>query len=77
VDVVEPGDVDRRVAELCDRLVHNAPVTMRVAKEAVRRLLHAGLPDDGDLVRACYGSDDFREGVRAFIDKREPQWSGR
>jgi enoyl-CoA hydratase/carnithine racemase len=65
------------VGELCDRLLHNAPVTMRVSKEAVRRLLHAGLADDEDLVRAAYGSDDFRLGVRAFVDKQEPQWTGR
>jgi len=76
-EIVAPGDIDRRVAELCDRLVHHAPVTMRVSKEAIRRLLHAGLPDDADLVRACYGSEDFRIGVRAFVDKREPQWTGR
>ena len=50
---------------------------MRVSKEAIRRLLHAGLPASDDLVRACYGSDDFRIGVKAFVDKREPQWTGR
>jgi enoyl-CoA hydratase len=77
VEIVEPGGIDRRVSELCERLVHNAPITMRVAKEAIRRLLHAGLPPDEDLVRACYGSEDFRHGVRAFVDKREPQWGGR
>jgi enoyl-CoA hydratase/carnithine racemase len=50
---------------------------MRVSKEAIRRILHAGLPDGDDLVRACYGSDDFRIGVQAFVEKREPQWTGR
>src|SRR3954471_6362784 len=58
LDIVAPEDLDRRVGELCDRLQHNAPVTMRVSKEAVRRLLHAGLADDEDLVRAAYGSED-------------------
>ncbi|MFL6948472.1 MAG: enoyl-CoA hydratase/isomerase family protein [Xanthobacteraceae bacterium] len=76
-EIVEASEIDRRVADLCHRLLHNAPITMRVAKEAMRRLLHAGLAKDEDLVRACYGSDDFREGVRAFVDKREPQWTGR
>jgi len=28
-------------------------------------------------VRACYGSDDFRLGVEAFVDKREPRWTGK
>ncbi len=76
-EIVEAADLERRIAELTDRLAHHAPITMRVSKEAIRRLLHAGLPDGDDLVRACYGSDDFRIGVAAFVDKREPQWTGR
>jgi enoyl-CoA hydratase/carnithine racemase len=72
-----PAEFDVRVAEICDRLVRNAPVTMRVSKEAIRRLLHAGLSDSDDLIRECYGSEDFRSGVQAFVEKREAQWSGR
>jgi enoyl-CoA hydratase len=77
IDVVEPVTLDQRIAEICDRLKGNAPVTMRVTKEAMRRLQLAGLPDGDDLIRACYGSDDFRAGVKAFVEKRTPQWSGR
>ena len=76
-EIVEPADLDRRVAELTSRLAHHAPMTMRVSKEAIRRLLHAGLPDGDDLVRACYGSEDFRIGIKAFVEKREPQWTGK
>jgi enoyl-CoA hydratase len=76
-EIVAPEAIDGRVSELCDRLIKNAPVTMRVSKEAIRRLVHAGLPGGDDLVRECWGSDDFRLGVRAFVDKREPQWTGR
>jgi enoyl-CoA hydratase len=76
-EIVEQSDLDRRVAELTRRLTRHAPVTMRVSKEAIRRILHAGLPDGDDLVRACYGSDDFRIGVAAFVEKREPQWTGK
>ena len=50
---------------------------MRVTKEAIRRLLQAGLPGDHDLVRETYGSEDFRRGVRAFVDKKEAEWTGR
>jgi len=75
-EIVAPADLDRRVAELADRLAHHAPITMRVTREAIRRLLHAGLPDGDDLVRACYGSADFKIGVDAFVGKREPQWTG-
>jgi enoyl-CoA hydratase len=76
-EIVEPADLDRRVAELTARLAQHAPVTMRVSKEAIRRIAQAGLPDGDDLVRACYGSDDFRIGVTAFVEKRAPQWTGR
>src|SRR5207244_3173588 len=44
-EIVEAPQLDRRIAELCDRLVRHAPITMRVSKEAIRRLMHAGLPD--------------------------------
>jgi enoyl-CoA hydratase len=76
-EIVEPADLDHRVGEMTTRLAQHAPITMRVSKEAIRRLLHAGLPDGDDLVRACYGSDDFRIGVDAFVAKRAPQWTGR
>lgn len=76
LEVVAADALDGRVRELCERLAGNAPVTMRVTKESIRRLLHAGLPDGDDLIRACYGSDDFRIGVESFLAKREPRWKG-
>lgn len=77
MDVVDPAVLDARIAEICERLNGNAPVTMRVTKEAMRRLQQAGIPDGDDLLRACYGSDDFHAGVKAFVEKRTSQWSGR
>ena len=76
-EIVATPDIEARVAELTSRLSNHAPLTMRVSKEAMRRILHAGLPDGDDLVRACYGSDDFRLGIEAFLEKREPQWTGK
>jgi enoyl-CoA hydratase len=70
-------DVDARLASLCAQLVSHAPLTMRASKIALRRLRDHELPPDEDLVRLCYGSADFREGVTAFLDKRTPRWQGR
>jgi enoyl-CoA hydratase len=43
----------------------------------LRRLRIHGLPDADDVVAECYGSEDFHEGVAAFLAKRRPQWTGR
>jgi enoyl-CoA hydratase len=75
-EIVPPDRLDARAQELCDGLAKNAPMTMRVTKESIRRLLHAGLPPGEDLIRECYGSKDFHEGVEAFVAKREPRWKG-
>lgn len=74
--VAEPAALDAEVASMCKRLAGHAPVTMRVSKEAIRRLTNAGLPDAEDLIRAAYGSADFKIGVNAFLDKQRPQWTG-
>src|SRR5436190_4400027 len=76
-----PADaIDRVTQELAFDIAANAPLTLRATKELLRRLaarrrLSPG--DDADIVEMCYTSDDFREGVTAFLSKRKPQWTGR
>ena len=74
--VCEAAGLDAATAGLCERLAALAPVTQAVTKESLRRLLVRNLPDDEDLIRMCYGSSDFREGVDAFVAKRNPLWKG-
>ena len=73
----EPSEIDTARAGLCDRLAALAPVTQRVSKEGLRRLVVHSLPADEDLLRLCYGSTDFHEGVQAFVTKKSPAWTGR
>jgi enoyl-CoA hydratase/carnithine racemase len=60
-------DSSEAVDELCEQLASNAAVTMRVTKEALRRL--RVIPDGDDLVREAYGSEEFRERVAAFLSR--------
>jgi enoyl-CoA hydratase/carnithine racemase len=66
-EVVEPARAEARVAELCELLASHAPVTLRVTKEALRRIRTATTPDGDDLVREAYGSEGFRRNVAAFL----------
>jgi hypothetical protein len=50
---------------------------MWAAKEAVRRLRVAQLPDGDDIVSRVFGSADFHTGVQAFTSKQQPEWIGR
>jgi enoyl-CoA hydratase/carnithine racemase len=68
--------LDVRARELCDKLARLAPVTQRVAKEAIRRVVAQTIPRGDDLVSACYGSRDFKIGVAAFLQKQKPVWTG-
>jgi enoyl-CoA hydratase/carnithine racemase len=75
--VVPAEEIEAHVAELAERVASFAPITLRATKEAFRRLREANLPDGADLVEEAYGSEDFRNGVEAFLDKRRHTWTGR
>ncbi|HZT77954.1 MAG TPA: enoyl-CoA hydratase/isomerase family protein [Vicinamibacterales bacterium] len=73
-------EFDAAVAALAEEIVANAPLTIRSVKEMTRRLIAKARlsPDEErDLIELCYTSDDFKEGVAAFMEKRKPNWRGR
>ena len=67
-----------RLSELASRLSELAPLTLAAIKEATRRVTApAAVRDAEDIILSCYLSHDVQEGVRAFLDKRKPDWQGR
>jgi enoyl-CoA hydratase/carnithine racemase len=67
-----------RAFELARTIMGHAPLTLRATKEALRRMrLKTAGSADQDLVTMCYTSEDFREGLEAFLAKRPPRWKGR
>ena len=77
-EIVSAQAIEARVLELAQTIASHAPITLWVTKEAIRRIQESrALPDGDDLIAAPYGSADFREGVRAFVAKRPPRWTGR
>jgi enoyl-CoA hydratase len=79
--LVQPGKALEAAIELAGSINSNAPLAVRASRKVV---LTAHLLEDdeafeaaADATRAVVGTEDFREGPRAFVEKRPPRWTGR
>lgn len=76
--LADASAVRERALELAHKLAGHAPLTLQATKQTLRRLReHAAEVEDADLITLCYMSEDFREGLEAFLAKRKPDWKGR
>jgi enoyl-CoA hydratase/carnithine racemase len=77
--LADADGIEDATRELALTAASHAPITIAVAKEMLRRIQESRRPPAAvgeDLIRRCYASADFREGVEAFLAKRTPRWTG-
>lgn len=82
VNHVYPAEELRaKTMELAAKIAEKAPIALQLAKEAVKFALRSNL-DEGlrrevDLFAICFSTEDKKEGVSAFLEKRKPEFKGR
>jgi len=82
--VVEPGELEEAALSIAAEIAANAPLSLEGNKRVIRTLrehpwpLPEGLERElVELRESCFNSEDFREGIRSFAEKRPPRWKGR
>jgi len=80
-EVVDPERLMQRAKELASELAQNSPSSMRATKKLINGFIAKQLDlqiataiDDNARIRS---TEDFREGITSFLEKRKPRWSGK
>lgn len=80
-EIVPAEELRDRTLEIARSMAEKSPVTLALAKRALRAALEmplsAGLEHERDLFALAFATEDKQEGVRAFLEKRQPEWKGR
>jgi len=79
--VVPAEQLEAKTMEIANRIAEKSPIALRLAKEAIklasRSNLDEGLRREVDLFALCFSSADKDEGVKAFLEKRKPEFKGK
>ena len=75
--IVDSSEITEAADTLAKKMAVLAPITQKASKLSIARLLRNNLPNCTDLMRETYNSQDFREGVNAFLESRPPKWTGK
>lgn len=79
--VVPAAELRAATEKLCAGLLRNSPAILKMAKAAINKALDlplsVGMNYEREMYAMCFGTDDQKEGAKAFLEKRKPQYTGK